>query len=45
MFERCQRCNRILKNPIYQKLGYGGVCLNKLNKIKKPILFSIKKGS
>lgn len=26
---RCQRCHRVLKNPVYQRIGYGKVCLGK----------------
>ncbi len=29
IFRHCRRCKRTLKNPKYQKLGYGPVCVKK----------------
>lgn len=29
--EFCLRCGRKLKNPDFRKIGYGSICLKKLN--------------
>lgn len=29
VFSRCKRCNRALKNPKAQSIGYGATCLKK----------------
>lgn len=31
-FSNCRICGRKLKNPLYQKIGFGKVCYEKLNK-------------
>ena len=30
LYRHCRRCHRDLKNPKYQKIGYGPVCLKKI---------------
>jgi hypothetical protein len=30
MYTHCQNCHKQLKNPIYQEIGYGKVCLSKI---------------
>lgn len=42
--KKCKRCNRKLKNPKYQELGYGPSCYKKMlmKGITKP-LFEVKK--
>jgi hypothetical protein len=29
LHSRCLRCHRKLKNPIFQRIGYGKICLSK----------------
>ena len=38
-YEKCLRCGRKLKNEEARKIGYGKICLEKIQKEKKNRLF------
>lgn len=40
-FNRCRRCGRKLKKEEYKKLGFGPICLQKMQKTGIKKLFTI----
>lgn len=43
-FDYCLRCGRKLKNPKARLIGYGVICLNKIQHLGQTPLFTTKEG-
>ena len=44
-YEKCRRCGRKLKNPLWRKIGYGATCYKKMceEKTRMKPLFQLTK--